>query len=86
MMKKSFARNVITNLRLTRFGEIFGGEGGEVMLGKLLSFPVKVVNVPFRTIEKVAAVLVGDNDIRKEDRILSKPLEKLAEAIEEIDE
>lgn len=55
------------------------------MIGKLLSLPVKILNIPARAFEKTVAAASGEDDIRKEDRILSKPLEKLAEAIEEID-
>ena len=50
------------------------------MLGKLFSLPIRIANIPLRAMEK----LVGD--IPKEDRIISKPLEVLAEAIEEIDD
>lgn len=46
-------------------------------IGKILALPVRLLNVPARTMEK----LIGD--LPKEDRILSKPLEDLAEAIEE---
>lgn len=50
------------------------------MIGKLLSLPFKILNIPARTFEKI----IGDP--RKEDRIISKPLSDLADAIEEIDE
>lgn len=50
------------------------------LIGRILATPVRVANVPFRAIEKV----VGD-DMPKEDRILSRPLEALAEALEEVD-
>ncbi len=50
------------------------------MIGKLLALPIRILNVPARAFEK----LVGD--VPKDDRILSKPLNDLAEAIEEIDE
>lgn len=49
------------------------------MIGKILSMPFKILNIPARTLEK----LVGD--IPKEDRIASKPLQDLIDAIEEID-
>lgn len=55
-------------------------------LGKLLALPVKILNVPARALEKTVAAMSGDDDIPKSDRIISKPLEKLAEAIEEIDQ
>jgi hypothetical protein len=47
------------------------------MFGKLLALPVRILNIPARAMEK----LVGDQE--KEDRVISKPLELLAEAIEE---
>lgn len=55
------------------------------MFGKLFSLPVKILNIPFRTIEKVIGSAEGTGDIPKEDRILSKPLECLSDAIEELD-
>lgn len=55
------------------------------MLGKLFSLPVKILNIPLRAIEKVVDSVRGD-ETPKEDRVLSKPFEKLSEAIEEIDE
>lgn len=54
-------------------------------LGKLLSLPVKIANVPFRVIEKVVGHGCGQDDIPESERILSMPLEKLSESIEEID-
>jgi hypothetical protein len=53
------------------------------MFGKLLAFPFRLANVPIRAAEKIMAGLCGDDDIPKENRILSKPLEALAESIEE---
>lgn len=47
------------------------------MIGKLLALPIRIVNVPARAFEK----LFGDTP--KSSRILSKPLESLAEAVEE---
>ncbi len=47
------------------------------MFGKLLALPIRVVNVPFRVAEKLVE---ADNP---EDRILSVPLEAVAEAVEE---
>lgn len=55
------------------------------MLGKLLALPVRILNVSFRTLEKIVGKAGGGDDIPKEDRIVSKPLEALAEAIEDID-
>lgn len=53
------------------------------MFGKLLALPVRLVNVPIRTIEKIFANACGDDDIHSENRIASKPIEALAQAIEE---
>ena len=47
------------------------------MLGKLLALPIRLLNVPARSIEK----LLGDDD--PEDRIISQPLESVAKAVEE---
>lgn len=55
-------------------------------LGKLLSLPVRIANVPFRALEKTVAKLSGESDIREDERVLSKPLDALAEAIEEVGE
>jgi hypothetical protein len=55
------------------------------MLGKLLSLPFRILNTPIRAGEKIVAQLSGDYDIRKEDRIFSVPLDKISEALEEID-
>jgi hypothetical protein len=53
------------------------------LLGTLLAAPVRVLNIPNRVIEKLV-----DPDSRRddEDNVLSKPLEKLAQAVEELDE
>jgi hypothetical protein len=52
------------------------------IFGDLLALPVRIVNIPARVIEK----LVDQNsELDDEDNILSKPLEKLAQAIEEAD-
>ena len=53
-------------------------------LGKLLALPVKIANVPFRAIEKLVGSVDGD-DIPEGERIISKPLKVLSDAIEEID-
>jgi hypothetical protein len=55
------------------------------MLGKLLSLPVRILNIGPRAVEKLVDGMCG-SDTPKSERILSKPLEVLAEAIEEIDE
>ena len=55
------------------------------MFGRLLALPFRIANAPIRAAEKLLAGMCGDEDIPKENRILSKPLSSLAEAIEEID-
>jgi hypothetical protein len=52
------------------------------LIGKLLSIPIRIINVPARAIEKLVN---PDSQIDDEENFLSKPLEKLAQAIEEID-
>ena len=52
------------------------------LLGKLLSAPVRLLNVPSRLIEKLVD---PDSELDDEDNILSKPLEKLAQSLEEVD-
>jgi hypothetical protein len=56
------------------------------MIGKLLAFPFRLANAPIRAGEKLLAAMSGEEDIPKERRVLSAPLEKLAEAIEEVEE
>lgn len=56
------------------------------MIGKLFALPFKILNVPFRATEKIIGKMCGEDDIPKSDRVLSKPLEAVSEAIEEIDE
>jgi hypothetical protein len=53
------------------------------LLGKLLAAPVRVLNIPNRAVEKLVDT---DSERDDEDNILSKPLEKLAQAIEEVDD
>lgn len=48
------------------------------LLAKLLALPIRLANVPARTIENIV-----DKDTPKEDRLFSKPLDALADAIEE---
>ena len=55
------------------------------MLGRLLSIPIRVLNIPFRAVEKGIAAMCGEEDLRTESRIISKPLDILADAIKEID-
>lgn len=47
------------------------------IFAKLISAPVRLLNVPARALEKFAG------DPPKDERCLSKPLDSLAEAIEE---
>lgn len=54
-------------------------------LGKLLALPVRLANAPIRAGEKLLAAMSGEEDIPKEERIFSKPLESLADALEEVD-
>jgi hypothetical protein len=56
------------------------------VIGKLFALPFRILNAPIRAGEKVIAAMSGKVDIPKEDRILSKPLEALAEAFEELEE
>ena len=48
------------------------------MFGKLLSLPVRLLNVPMRAVERIVAPQDPDPP-----RLLSQPLESVAEAIEE---
>lgn len=51
-------------------------------LGNILAVPVRILNIPNRAME----LLVNpDSKCGDEDNLLSKPLETLAQAIEEID-
>ena len=47
------------------------------LLGKLLSTPVRILNVPNRMIEKL---IDSDSELGDDDNILSTPLERLAES------
>ena len=49
------------------------------LFGDLLSLPVKIVNAPLKALEDLV-------DTNEGDRIISKPLEKLAEELEKVDE
>lgn len=51
------------------------------MLGKLLGKVVRVVNAPLRAIETIADPDNAPND----ERIVSAPLEKLAQALDKVD-
>lgn len=52
------------------------------MFGKLLALPVRLLNVPARAAEKLAGYMTDTGD-EKDDRVLSAPLESVAEAVEE---
>ena len=52
------------------------------MIGRLLALPVRLLNIPARTIEKFVDTATGD-ETPSEDRALSGPLEALAKALEE---
>ena len=51
------------------------------MLGNLLGGIVRVVNAPLRAAE----TLMAGDDTTEDERIISKPLDVLAEALEEAD-
>jgi hypothetical protein len=51
------------------------------LLGKLLSTPVRILNVPNRMIEKLVD---SDSKLGDDDNILSTPLERLAESLDEV--
>ena len=53
------------------------------LLGRILSVPFKVANVPFRAMEELVDAADGTPS-RKEDRILSAPLKAVSDAVEEI--
>jgi hypothetical protein len=52
------------------------------LFGEILALPVRVLNVPARMVEKLAD---PDSELGDEDNIMSRPLEGLAQAIEEVD-
>ena len=52
------------------------------LLGSILALPVKLANVPLR----VAEYIMSGGDVREDDRIISMPLNKLAEEIEKVDD
>jgi hypothetical protein len=55
------------------------------LFGKILSLPVRIVNAPIRAAGKGMDYLCGDEHSDGKS-LLSMPLDKLAEAIEEIDD
>ena len=50
------------------------------MFGKLLAAPIRLINTPARAVEK----LLEDKHSPDDDRVISAPLEALAEAVEEV--
>lgn len=54
------------------------------LLGELLSLPVRVLNIPMRAAEIAVDKMEGQGETPKEDRVLSGPLDAVAEAIEEL--
>lgn len=50
------------------------------MLGRLLAMPIRILNVPVRTVEKLVD---REGEVHTQDLVLSRPLEELAEAVEE---
>jgi hypothetical protein len=53
------------------------------IIGKLLSTPVKLVNAPLRALEDLFEY---DGKTKEDDRIISKPLQVLADELKKIDE
>lgn len=52
------------------------------LFGKILAAPVRLLNVPARAMEKLVD---PDSELGDDENIISKPLEALAKAIEEVD-
>lgn len=52
------------------------------LFGKILSAPIRILNVPARVVEKIVD---PNSKLDDKDNVLSMPLEKLAQAIEEVD-
>lgn len=55
-------------------------QGDNEVFGKLLAAPIRLVNTPARAVEK----LLEDKNSPDDGRVLSAPLEALAEAVEEV--
>jgi hypothetical protein len=53
------------------------------IIWKLLSTPVKLVNAPLRALEDLFEY---DGKTKEDDRIISKPLQVLADELKKIDE
>lgn len=56
------------------------------MLGKLLGLPFRILNAPVRATEKILDSMCGGSCVPEDEKLLSMPLRKIAEAFEEIDE
>ena len=52
------------------------------LFGKILSAPIRILNFPARVVEKMVD---PDSKLDDKDNVFSKPLETLAQAIEEVD-
>ena len=56
------------------------------MLGKLLGGITRIVNIPLRATENALDALSGeDAPTQEEDRVISKPLDALADELEDLD-
>lgn len=53
------------------------------LFGSILGLPLRIINAPIRAVENLMSV---DEHTREEDRIFSKPLDALADELEEINE
>jgi hypothetical protein len=53
------------------------------LFGKLLAAPFKIVNAPIRAAENL---LNGGERVPEEDRIFSKPLDAIADELEDVDD
>ena len=53
------------------------------LFGKILATPFKIVNAPIRAAENL---LNGGESVPEEDRVFSKPLDVLANELEEVDD
>jgi len=52
-------------------------------LGKILSLPVKIANIPFRAVENFVDAVDGTKT-PESDKIFSAPLKSLSDTIEEL--
>jgi len=53
------------------------------IFGELLALPIRIVNAPIRVVEDLCN---GGEKTPEDERLLSKPLDMLADAVEEVDE